>query len=137
MATLSSLAIDPEIARFGVWFDYAMGVRFRIARANNDAATRAITVMVAEEKKAGRVIDAARLQEIATECTAAHILRDWSGIDGDDGRPVPYSIAAALDVLRDPQYADVRTFVDEASRDLQTFRAATVAARNNASKGDV
>lgn len=106
---LSALRIDAERASGGVWFDYMPGVRFLIARWQNPAAEKRREELALAHASQGQEIQLE--DDDLKQAAAEHILLGWEGITDDEGNEIPYNKETALKWLRDPELADVWSFV--------------------------
>lgn len=104
MVKLSELRSDLKAERDGVWSTYVPGFDLLIAstatREFEDALRKAMEPW-AEAARAGKLTDEIR-DATVRDVYAEHVVRDWRGYDDDAGQPVPYSKAAAAELLKDP-----------------------------------
>ena len=99
--------MDLEKSEEGRWVKdpWGAGIETLIARAGNKKA-REMTVKLSQERL--REIKAKRpgvVEEIAKTVAAHCVCKNWRGMDGDDGEPLPYSSETALEIFNDPRYA--------------------------------
>jgi hypothetical protein len=107
----------------GAWEEYAEGVEFLIARANNKTYARLLNRAVEKNK---RLLDAkndaaeAKSQEIIIDVMAKSILLGWRGSFEWAGKPVgEYSVDMAKTMLA---VKDFRRWVAEKSEDIDRFK---------------
>ena len=124
MVMITKLMSDMDKERRGVWFDYELGIRLRIARFNNSDYLSALRKLLEPHQSKIRrgMMSAEEVDKIAVAAVARHILTDWSGIDDEEGKPLTYSVSKAEEYLADAKLHDLYTFVLEKSRDAAAFR---------------
>ena len=124
MVKLHNLDLAAERVGVEVAYDEQPGIVLKLARMNNPA-------MIAwKNGPAGQD----RLRELKTklapadvgerwarEAMAECVLLGWSGIDGDDGQPLPYSAETALELLTDPRKYPFFLFVLNAASDMNRY----------------
>jgi len=103
---LSSLKVDPALAKEGRWEKYAAGVELRIASTGNPDFVAACYRAGQDE---GNPIGPWPIKTI--RAASEFVLREWKGLDRDDDTPWPYSPDDAFEVLTDPAYYPVLEFV--------------------------
>ena len=114
MKLSDAFGVDKELEVNGVWVPLK-SMRFLIARLGNPKFKalywKALEAKQAFSRFAGA--DEAHDQEPFLECMSKAVLLDWDGVDGEDGKPLPYSPEVGLLAMKDDQlFAD---FVSEAS----------------------
>ena len=125
MLNLNIPKIDTALAEEGAWVEFQPGISFLIRRERTPQYVSAIQAIHKRHKRqldagtaSNEVIDAAM-----AEAQARHILVGWSGLtEGDDHKPLPYSVDAALAIMRDPAYQELRDWVMDQSRDVENYR---------------
>lgn len=125
MGKLSRVAIDSERESEGVWVDYEAGIKLKIARMNNPDYERRMkrrSKFFQVKYRRGQTPDPEELNPLINDAMAHHILVDWKDVEDDDGKPLPYSPAKALEIFEDPKYADFRSFVLQVSQEQELFR---------------
>ena len=128
MAKLKELFVDPVVVKDGRWVDYLCGVKLRVARFGNDAHSAFLREAYAPHRKETREgkLDPAVATEIGRRGVAQYVLRDWSGLEDDDGQPLKYSAEKALELFAHPKLADLYAFVVEAARHEDAYREAAL-----------
>lgn len=124
MAKLSKVKVDPKAEIDGVWCEYVLDIRVKIARIGNreyDAAIRSMSKPYTKGFRADRVPDEA-MQDIVKKAVAKHIVKDWENIEDDDGSLIPYSPEAALEIFQNDEYRDFYKFVLACGNDAELFR---------------
>jgi hypothetical protein len=124
MVKLSAIKSDPELEREGVWQDYELGIRVKVARMGNQAFDECVRKLSEPHLSGFRrnKLPSEVLERITKQAVARHILLGWEGIDGEDGKPLPYSEETALEILNDPALADFYKFVLLAANEAELFR---------------
>tara|TARA_B100000700_G_scaffold189815_1_gene209173 strand:- start:41464 stop:41859 length:396 start_codon:yes stop_codon:yes gene_type:complete len=105
---------DNAKALRGAWRDI-MGGRFLIARAGNE------NFLTAQERNGKRTATtAAERQQALYRSIAEGILLDWQEVEDAEGKAIPYSVDAAVQVLNDNP--DLVTAVLSEANDMENFR---------------
>jgi len=111
---LKDVKVDIEKVEQGAWVENIPeleGLRVKVRGANNKdwrkLQARLIQSIPRPKRIAGQ-IDPDELDRINGRLLLETCLLDWSGLEGDDGKPLPYSKETAKDLLNDPQYARFR-----------------------------
>lgn len=133
MLDLKTLRVDPELANAGVWVPYS-GAEFLLARFNNREAEAARALLSLEfytelTKREGETTpqDQKNFQTLQNTVLSEHVLKDWRNL-GEDGVEIPYSPAAALAILEDEGYDELRSFLINESLKRERYVAKEVAA---------
>lgn len=105
MVKLSSMRADIAAERDGVWVDLGGGFEMRIASTGGaeyqkarDKAFDPYRELFRSGKADQDIVDRV-VREVASE----HIIRDWRGLEDDDGKPIAYSPKEALELISDPR----------------------------------
>lgn len=125
MAKLSSIRTDVAKASAGVWVVHESGARFRVARWGGPEMERWLSVKKAPKLRAWRsgTVSADEAEALVVEAIARFVVLEWENVEGDDGTPIPYTTAKAVEILGDPAYRDLRAFLVESSQDQALYRA--------------
>lgn len=109
----------------GIWVDWEGGVRFKIARLNNSRykaevarQKAAIAVQSRTKRDASTADDNDAVRRAASSC----ILLDWSGIKDENGEAWSWSPERALELMTDPQWEEIATFVMAISQEYALYR---------------
>ena len=124
MAKLTSLKTDSDLETNGVWVDWQMGVRLRIARAGNaafDAKFQELQMPHLNGMRTGTLPEG-MAELLLKEACAETILLDWGGIETDEGEPLPYSAQQALEFFQDEGLRDLYKFVLVTSQTFSHYR---------------
>lgn len=124
MAKLNVLRTDTKKVTNGVWVDYTCGIRLLIAGIRNSrykAALESILKPHMNRIHNGLMGPEERLNLIKP-AVARFILLGWENVDGEDGKPLPYSYQEALKVFSDPQMEEFYHFVIETATTAETYR---------------
>lgn len=89
------------------------GIKFDMVGADSkqyrDAAKKAAKSVLGQDKELTQDFD---LIEKSNAGLYAACIVGWSGIEGDDGEPLPYSAAKALDFMMTPELGYIREQVE-------------------------
>lgn len=124
MAKLNVLRTDTKKVSEGVWVDYTCGIRLLIAGIRNNRYKAALESVLKPHMNRihnGLMGPEERLNLIKP-AVAQFILLNWENVDGDDGKPLPYSWQKALDAFNDPQMEEFYHFVIETATTAEIFR---------------
>jgi hypothetical protein len=126
---LSDLTVDAERLEKGAWVDNIPdmeGLRLKVRGANNVDWRRLQSRLlnaVPRKKRLGGQLDPDEQDRITATCLLNACLMDWDGLEGDDGKPLPYSKEWASKLIMEPEY---RRF-----RDAVIWAATMVGEENN------
>jgi hypothetical protein len=124
--SLQQFKTDSERETEGVWVDVGSDCRLLIARMNN-------TKYEEELRKLGKpylrqirmgTVDAQTLEGITIKATARAILKGWENLEGEDGKPIKFSVEKAEEVMT--KYRDFFRMVQEFAQDQEIFRQQVV-----------
>lgn len=125
---LRQIETDQDAAIGGVWSTFALDFEVKVAKWRN----REFLAFVAERRdelpddaddESAALSKAVSASKMLCECIAQTIIRDWRGLEGDDGEPVPYSPEKAAELLGNPAYEDFTAWVVEQSMQRSRFSA--------------
>lgn len=123
MAKLSSFRTDPDKETEGVWFDFAEGIRFKVARWNNPKFRQLVEKLARPHartfRRSGRRGE--MWESIVKQAAARTILLDWENVEDDNGKPLKYSPDEALRVFEDPALKAIYEFVVETAIDESAY----------------
>ena len=108
---LASLKIDSAKLEQGDWVDDIPGVgdiRLLVRGIGNDDYRRRQAELTAALPRHMRKEPAAQ-DKVANALIVETLLEGWEKVEGDDGKPLPFSREAVLAILSDP---DMRAFND-------------------------
>jgi len=121
--------IDQVKRTDGVWKKLSMipGAKVKVAKADNPNAERLVRSLYKPYAKVFRQkkeLDPGIQDGIQIKILSQAILKDWDGIPGIDGNPVPYSIEEAESLLSDPEFGkELRDEIQEFADDFSSFQA--------------
>lgn len=92
------------------------GVSLHVRGLRNTKFVEMENKLVERATRYGSGLDAAKREQILTECMMETVLLGWDGLAGDDGEPIPYERELAAKMLSDPYF--------------QTFKAMVIYAAN-------
>ena len=109
----ASYGTDLEAEVEGMWFPLALieGVKVKVARVNNPNYKKAFTRLYKpylKQTMRGASIDPVIQERIQTDLLIDTLLKDWSGMPGENGRDIPYSKDLARDLVTDPELRELR-----------------------------
>lgn len=119
----TEFSTDLAAEQNGVWEDYAEGVSFLIARANNKKYSRMITKAFEKHRRlmeAKNDASEAKAEELIIDVMANTILLGWKGVVFK-GATLEYSVENARTMLA---LKDFRRWVAEKSEDIDRFKSA-------------
>jgi hypothetical protein len=104
---LSDIAVNVDAIEGGRWvsIDHIMpGVKLKVRGSENSDLRRLRNKLLQEIPRAQRLRGAGEetLEAIGTRLLAETVLVDWSGIEDENGEPLPFSKEKAASVLGDP-----------------------------------
>lgn len=110
----------------GIWVDYEMGIKFKIARMGNpkfQAKIRQLTAPFLKEIRED-TLKVGEMERIQREAVAETVLVGWKGLEDDDGENYKYSAKRCTDMLADEDLISIYEFVlaesgNQANYDLE------------------
>jgi len=124
MANIERVKTDLQKEDKGVWIDFELGIRLKIARARNSAyreLMRQLTEPYLKDIREGE-LELNILEDLLRQVRAKTILLDWENIEDKNGDPIEYSSEQALAFFNDPELRDFYTFVVMASENMENFK---------------
>lgn len=116
-------ATDEDAAEEGKWFKVGKIMEVKVRRFRAKKSLKVRETLEAPYKRAGQAtakIPEDAQEEIAHQHIARGIIADWKGVGDRDKKPVPYSPAAALRLLKAlPEFA---TTVINISLSMDNYR---------------
>lgn len=118
-------AWNTEAQTEGLWREIDDGAaKLKIARFNHPEHQAYLRRLREENAKLLENPDSeesqTKLNEIASKAMAAHILKDWEGIQDEEGNDLPYSEEAAYQLLSD--YEEFSNLVFYLSTEVEQYR---------------
>ena len=118
-------AWNTEAQTEGLWRDIEGGeAKLKIARFNNPEHQAYLRRLREENSKLLENPDSeesqAKLAEIANKAMAAHILKDWEGIQDEESNDLPFSEEAAYQLLS--EYEEFSNLVFSLSTEAEQYR---------------
>ena len=108
---LASLKIDSSKLQQGAWVGDIPGlgdIRLRVRGIGNDDYRRRQAELTAALPRHMRK-EPAEQDKVMNTLIVETLLEDWEKVEGDDGKPLPFTADATLAILEDP---DMRVFSD-------------------------
>lgn len=124
MLNLDSIAVDPDLAESGTWFEY-MGGRFLVAREGrrSDALLMQLynenLALLKSETHEGNL----KAIEINNRVFAETILLDWADIVDKDKNPIAYTPELGMKLVENPMMGELVTAIQRFSRMHSNYRA--------------
>lgn len=118
---LSDAKVDVVKLEEGDWVDNIPeleGLRLKVRGSGNKQWRRLMQQLVnaiPRKKRAAGLIDPAEMDRVMAIVLRDACLDDWSGLEDDDGKPLPYSKDKAGELLGDPAYSKFRDGVNWAA----------------------
>jgi len=123
MADINSIKTDSNKEIEGVWVDFELGIKLKIARARNPKYTELLRqlldplrVDIRNDKVA--VDD---FNNILLEVRAKTVLLDWKNIE-ENGKSIPYSSEKAIEYFKNPDLKDFYVFVVSISENSAQYK---------------
>ena len=124
MACIELVKTDLQKEDNGVFVDFELGIRLKIARARNSAYRKLMRELTEPHRKTiredGMEIEA--LEDILKQVRAQTILLGWENIEDKADNPIEYSPEQALAFFNDPELRDFYTFVVMQSENMDNFK---------------
>ncbi|GAI86252.1 unnamed protein product [marine sediment metagenome] len=124
MANIESIKTDLKKETEGVWVDFEVGIRLKIARARNVAYRESMRKIMEPRRKTIREggMELEELQDLVKQVQAETVLLDWENIEDKDGNSIKHSSEQALAFFNDPELRDFYTFVVTQSENMENFK---------------
>lgn len=106
------------------WVDYS-GIQFKIARIPNPRFEEYLAGIKGAQGRKLRegTLEFRESSKLNRDVVGRFVILDWKDMQDDDDKEIPYSKEKALEIVHDDRYYDLYLFLQEAARDLDTFRA--------------
>ena len=124
MANINRIKTDLQKETQGVWIDFEVGIRLKIARARNPAYNEMMRKLTEPYRKTIRDggMEIEDLENLQRQIRAKTILLDWENIEDEDGKTIEYSPERALEFFHDLELRDFYTFVILESENMENFK---------------
>ena len=127
MAKLGEIRSDLSAESEGVWVDYELGIEVKLSRLRSPAFRKAMEKITRNKRRGKRAglnafKDDQEMKEKIVPLLAKHIIRDWKNIEDDDGKPIAFSEAKAVEFLMDDSLEDFYDFIIQQSNASENFR---------------
>lgn len=121
---ISTFKTNAASEQEGVWVDIGSGAKIKVARMNNFAYEDEIRRLGKPHLRAIRLgtLDHETLEKITIKAFSLHILKDWHGLDDDDGKPIPFSPEKAEELMT--EHRDFYRMVQEFANEQDLYRKA-------------
>lgn len=111
----------------GVWVDLGQGARVKVARDTSPAYRKRLQDVIRPYRGAiaANALDDRQAHALFAEAAAGTLLLDWDGIE-IDGKPVPFSVAAAEQLMEEVPdfYKAIKSFAEDAALYREQHEAA-------------
>jgi len=123
MADINAIKVDLKKEIEGVWVDFILGIRLKIARARNVKYTELLQKLLDPYRKDIREnkVKAEDFANILLEVRAKTILLDWENIE-EEGKTIPYSAKKAIEYFKNPELKDFYDFVVGVSENADEYK---------------
>ena len=124
MACIDKIKSDLQKENEGVWVDFEVGIRLKIARARNSAYRELMRKLTEPYRKTIRDggMELEQLEDLLRQVRAKTILLDWENIEDKNGNSIKYSSEQALVFFNDLELRDFYTFVITQSENMENFK---------------
>lgn len=124
MACIDKIKTDLKKETEGVWIDFEVGIRLKIARARNPAFRELMRKLTEPFRKMIREggMELEQLEDLQRQIRAETILLDWENIEDKAGKTIKYSPEQALEFFKDLELRDFYTFVILQSENMENFK---------------
>lgn len=144
MPSLKQIRLDVDAMDQGVWSTFytdpktKKSIQVKIISSSSVAFSRCISKMTKARaqdiKRLGGNLPAEEIENIQREAIGSVLIADWSGIEEDDGTPIPFSREKAIEFMTDRTYTEFYEWVSNVAADRERYRQETVI---NASKNSL
>lgn len=129
MKIFQKMKTDEALEEGGVWVPIGDGAKVLVARFQNRKHRASLERLRKPHKMmllSGRDLPEEIQLDITVQSMADGILMGWEGIEGDDGKPLPYNRVNAMRLLT--ELRDFRDLVAGLASESETFRKQEVEA---------
>lgn len=115
MAKLNKFATNLTLAQEGTEIDLGDGLIVRIAKANNANYSKYMKQVLKPyerqlRQKAGGLDDQI-FERLYVEAIAETVWLGWRGLEDDNGVEIPYTKEKCIEILKDPQYDELKKLI--------------------------
>lgn len=113
MAKLNKFATNLTLAQEGTEIDLGDGLIVRIAKANNANYTKYMKMVLRPYERQIRTkgLDDQIFEKLYVEAIAETVWLGWRGLEDDNGVEIPYTKEKCIEILKDPQYEELKKLV--------------------------
>ena len=123
MGSLSKFRLDEKKSVDGVWRDFGAGIKLKIARMHSPEFNK-FYAKISEPYRnqiRARSLDGDILADLMKQTIAKYVIRDWKGLEDDDGKPIKYTPEKALEIISDPANVIFYDFVLDVSTSVNLY----------------
>jgi len=123
MGSLRQFRLDNDKSVEGVWHKFGAGIEVKIARMHNlefNKYYEKISEPVLGQLRR-RTVDGETLRGLMKQAIAHCLIRDWKGMEDDDGKTIKYTPEKALEIISDPANVIFYDFVIDVSASINLF----------------
>ncbi len=123
MANIERIKTDESKEIQGVWEDYILGIRVKVARDLNSKYREELRNLIDPDKGEYRKekISIEAFTKITNIVRARTILLGWENIDDSNNKPITYSAIQSEKFFADPELKDFCAFVVAISKDQDKY----------------
>jgi len=125
MANLKLLKTDTAKESEGVWVDWELDVKLRIARMGNpafDAMMKRLSQPHLKKVRDRSIEGDEALEAVIVEAAAHTLLVGWKNIEDENGKAIKYSAKKAYEFFKDDGLRDLYKFVLSQANDAAQYR---------------
>jgi hypothetical protein len=123
MKLSEAFGVNKDLEINGVWFVFK-GMEFLIARLGNPKFKALYRKGLEANQVQVQFGGEEDHSELYMDCVSKAVLLDWKGVDGEDGKPMPYSPAEGLKAMKAEQL--FYEFVIASSNRLDIYKTQTL-----------
>lgn len=118
---LSKFKTDGKMSMEGTTVDLGDNSSVTIARAGNEKFNKLLRNVAKKYGHSFKSLDNDKLERTVMECYVGTVLLGWSGFQ-KDGQDLPFSKEAAVELMLDKEYVDLRKLIENLADEPETFR---------------
>ena len=128
---LSTIQQNVEAAEEGVWIEEVYeGLSVKVARNGNRAASKLTKALFkphqAQYERNKSSVSDKIFEGIQLTVLCQALIKDWKGLEDDEGNEIPFSPEKAREILSDDANRDFREVIQSLTEEQEVFRARVV-----------